>query len=168
MLQIPREQPQPLLRLETRNFHGNEAGAKRSALLSPPHHDQILDFPTINHPSPSVSTLSCPFHPCHVSLFSNIIFYSRQSRQLSQGNIGALGKRDQPGMALPTEVATGKALPWEGCARFVFQGGLEPGQFSSLPTSGIKSVRGGKGETHGGDPAAVPGLTRESAGCGHN
>lgn len=64
-----------------------------------------------------------------------------------------LGKREQPGMALPAEVATGKVEPWEGCARVVFQAlrGLEPGQLSSLPASGIKSVQGGKGESSPGD-----------------
>lgn len=151
-------------------LHGNEVGMKCSALLSPPHRDQIVDFPTINHPSPSASTFSCPFHRCHVSLFSNVIFYSRQSRQLSQGNFGMLGKREQPRVALPAEVATGKVVPWEGCARLVFQalGGLEPGQFSRLPASGIQAVPGGKAESSRGDSAAFPQLMRESAGCGYN
>lgn len=90
---------------------------KRSALFPPPHHDQIADFPAINPPSPSVSAFSRPRRRCHVPLFSNILFHPRQSRRLSQGNTGMLGKREQPGTALPAEVATGKAVPWEGYAR---------------------------------------------------
>lgn len=112
------------------------------------------------------SAFSCPCRHCHVPLFSNIIFHPRQSRRLSQGNTAMLGKREQPGMALPAEVATGKAVPWEGYARdnscSRHWEGWSQASFPALPTWGIK--RGWEGRRRrrgsGGVPAANEGIRR--------
>lgn len=134
MLQIPPEHTKPLP--ETGNWdelHGNEVGMKSSALFSPPHRDQIVDFPTINHPCPSASTFSRPFHGCHASFVFKHRFLFQTEPSAFPGELrGMLGKREQPGLALPAAVAMGKVVPWEGCARVPALPGLEPGQFSSL------------------------------------